>query len=54
MLRVLKVAIPALAPVPVRFDASPERVPPPGLFPMATVMLGRPLGNDVTLFPKAS
>src|SRR5437870_12891129 len=54
MLRLLNVAIPALAPVPVRFDASPESVPPPGLFPMATVMVGRPLGNDVTLFPKAS
>src|SRR5881628_2647036 len=54
MLRLLNVAIPALAPVPVRFDASPESVPPPGLFPMATVTVGRPPGNDVTLFPKAS
>src|SRR5436189_4907547 len=54
MLRSLKVAIPALAPVPVSLDVVPESVPPPGLLPMATVMVGRPLGNDVTLFPKAS
>src|SRR5205809_914206 len=54
MLRLLNVAIPALPPVPVRFDLSPESVSPPGLLPMATVTLGRPPGNDVTLFPKAS
>src|SRR3989454_7612547 len=54
MLRLLNVAIPALAPVPVRFDVVPESVPPPGLLPMATVTVGRPPGNDVTLFPKAS
>src|SRR5204862_193760 len=54
MLRSLKVAIPALAPVPVSLDVVPESVPPPGSFPLAAVMVGRPLGNDVTLFPKAS
>src|SRR5882724_704802 len=54
MLRLLNVAIPAKVPVPVRLDLSPESVSPPGLFPMATVTVGRPPGNDVTLFPEAS
>ena len=54
MLRSLNVAIPALPPVPVSFDFVPERVSPPGLLPMATVTVGRPPMNDVTLFPKAS
>src|SRR5437867_8979 len=54
ILRSLNVAIPALPPVPVSLDVVPESVPPPGLLPMATVTVGRPLGNDVTLFPKAS
>src|SRR5437867_12532553 len=54
MLRSLNVAIPALPPVPVSRALVPESVSPPGLLPMATVMVGRPLGNDVTLFPKAS
>src|SRR5438093_11090298 len=54
MLRSLNVAIPALPPVPVSLDVVPESVPPPGLLPMATVTVGRPPGNDVTLFPKAS
>src|SRR5881628_2538638 len=54
MLRLLNVAIPALPPVPVSLDVVPESVPPPGLLSMATVTVGRPPGNDVTLFPKAS
>src|SRR2546430_956228 len=54
MLRPLNVAIPANVPVPVRLDLSPESVSPPGLLPSATVMFGRPPGNEVTRFPNAS